>query len=63
MLIRDKAGTIRTYAYLISVELQDGETTPEAVVNALSDSLNFKEGVGKVDVENLGEITIYEDKA
>ena len=63
MLTRDKAGAIRTYAYLISVELQDGETTPEAVVNALSDSLNFKEGVGKVDVENLGEIDVYEDKA
>ena len=62
MLIRDKTGVIRTYAFILSVELQDGETTPEAVVNALSDSLNFKEGVGRVEIENLGELDVYEDR-
>ena len=61
MLIRDKTGALRTYAFLLSVELQDGEIMPEAVVNALSDSLNFKEGVGQVLIENLGELDVYED--
>ena len=62
MLIRDKTGVIRTYAFILSVELQDGDITPEAVANALSDSLNFKEGVGRVEIENLGELDVYEDR-
>ena len=59
MLTRGKSGAIRTYGFLISLEIQDGETTPEKAANLLADSLTFHEGIGQVDIEQLGEIDIY----
>lgn len=53
----------RDHAFLIAVELED-TTSPEDVSNKLAGSLTWVEGVGKVDVEHLGEITSYnEDEA
>lgn len=59
MLQRKPSGNapLRQWAYLIAVEIEDGEITPEQVSMRLSDALSFVEGIGTVDVDQLGEIT------
>ena len=52
---------MRSIAFLVGVEYEDGETTPEQIANRLGDALTWVEGVSTVDVESLGEIQTYED--
>lgn len=51
----------REYAYLLSVEVQDGGPTEHRIVCALSDSLRFVEGAGAVDVTCLGLLETEEE--
>ena len=53
----DGNGTIRLYGFLVGIEIEEGETTPEHVANRLADSVSFIEGVGRCNIESLGEIT------
>ena len=52
---------LRSYAFLIGVEYEEGEVSPEQMANKLSDALSWVEGVSSVDVESLGEIQTYDD--
>ena len=53
MLQRTNVPT-REYAYLLSIEVQDGGPTEHQIVCALSDALRFMEGTGTIDVTCLG---------
>lgn len=47
------------YGMLVGVELDPNDkTTPELVGERICESLGFMEGVGQVDCENLGVITV-----
>lgn len=51
-------GRLRTYAYLVAAEIEDHSlTSPDTAAMKLGDALIWAEGVGKVDVELLGELT------
>ena len=52
---------LKSCAFLIGVEYEEGEVTQEQMANRLSDALSWVEGVSTVDVESLGEIQTYED--
>ena len=60
MLQRKPEGNapIRTYGFLVGVEIEDEEATPEEVAMKISDALTFMEGTGAVEVSVLGEIDI-----
>ena len=59
---------VSTWGYLISVELEDTgeqsvtEKLAAAVAMRLTDAPSFMEGVGKVEVEILGKLDLYEEK-
>lgn len=48
--------------FLVGVELVESQITPEQVAAKLADSLAWTEGVGNVDVEQLGEIEIVDEQ-
>lgn len=63
MLRRGKDGNIQTFGYLISVEIAiDDSTTPEQVALRLPDAVTWMDGVGAVDVENLGRVNVYPEE-
>lgn len=45
----------REYAYLVSIELED-DVPPESMINKLSDAVIWVEGVGRTDIEFLGQL-------
>lgn len=51
----------QTLAFLISVEMVETQVTTEDISNQLLGSLNFTEGVGKVELECLGVIPEYDE--
>lgn len=61
MLRRGVDETTSTHGFLIAIELSDSEPgLSEAVAIRLADGPSFMEGVGKVDVEHLGKLDIYD---
>lgn len=50
---------VKAEAFLVAVEYEVGEITPEAIALRLNDSLTWIEGIATVEVERLGEITTY----
>lgn len=54
---------LRTFGFLLSAEIEQGETTPEQVAVRLADALTFVEGVGNVQCELLGEIDVLDGDA
>lgn len=56
-----KEPKLHTYGFLIGVELEAGVLTAEQAALRLGDALSFVEGVGRVDVDCLGEIEAYEE--
>lgn len=52
---------LKLFGFLVGIEIQDGITTAERVADALADACSWVEGVGKVDVECLGQIEIIND--
>ena len=62
MLSSGKAIPTTTWGYLVAVELEDGgHMTPEGIRERLTDAPAYMEGVGKIDVELLGKLDIYEE--
>ncbi len=60
MLRRGRDENLKTYGFLVSAELAEGGSTSlGSVANRLVDGLTFMEDIGAVDVEILGEITLY----
>lgn len=61
MLQRKPSGTgkITSWGLLVGIEIEDGETTAEQVAARVQDALTWMEGVGAVQIEVLGEITVY----
>lgn len=52
--------TIKTYGYLIAIELEDGAPTSlEAIRDRLAGAATFMEGTGKIDCELLGVVDCY----
>jgi len=61
MLQRD-GGPINLFGFLVGVEIEEGgSTTPEQVTMRLADGLSWMEGIGKVEVENLGKIEVVDE--
>ena len=52
----------RSWGFIVSVEIEDGMTTPEQVAARIHDGLSFMEGTGAVLVDALGEIEEYEEE-
>lgn len=62
MLQREgRGGSLTSYAYLVSVEIEDGVAEPSKVAEAMADALRWIEGVGAVDVDNLGRMDVESD--
>lgn len=57
----NKEPVTSVYGYLVSVEIEDGVTSPEAVTAKLADSVTWVEGVGDVTVDLLGRIDVVGD--
>ena len=51
---------MKTYGFLIALEAEEGVDLESARL-AFCDANRFREGVGKVEVEMLGEISCYEN--
>ena len=52
---------LKTYGFLLAVKAQEGVNL-KYVKERLAGSITFVEGVGKVEVELLGEIDCYDEK-
>lgn len=50
--------SVKTYAFLLAVEIEDGGPAYDKIIERLAGSLSFMEGVGRVDAEALGEIDV-----
>ena len=50
----------RIFGFLLGIELEEG-TDIDQIVNALSDSVKFREGVGDMTVDILGEIEFVDE--
>lgn len=59
MIERDK-GPTKTYGFLLAVELQPHASLDDVKFH-LADAVAWKEGCGRVDVESLGELAVYEE--
>lgn len=57
-----EGGPLKTFGYLIAVEVESTAPSQEFIQMKLVDSLGFVEGVGKVEAEPLGEIPVYEEQ-
>lgn len=55
MLYRN-SGPTKAYSFLVTIELEDGVTSPETIMNRLSDAVSFMDGCSVLDVENFGTI-------
>ena len=54
-------GKLVEHGFLISVEIEEGgRFTSETVALKLADSLVWCEGIGTVDVEELGAVEVYD---
>ena len=51
-----------TLGFLVAVEIQEGADNVTFLRQRLADALTWVEGVGKVEVEVLGEIDCYEEQ-
>ena len=51
--------TVKTYGFLLAVKAQEGVNL-EYVSERLTGSITYIEGVGKVEIESLGEIDCYD---
>ena len=51
------SGPTRVYSMLVTVEIEDGVTSPEHVMNRLADGISYIEGVNVLDVDNYGTLT------
>lgn len=60
MLQRDD-GPTSTYGYLVAVEVAKGKGDPAAVALRLAEGLTWMEGIGTVDVEQMGEIEVIDE--
>ena len=49
------------HAFLVAIEVQEGGPTHEQIELKLADSVAWVEGVGRVDVNYLGEMEVGED--
>jgi hypothetical protein len=59
-MLQHGSGPAHLYGFLIGVEIQAGSpTTPEIVTRLLSEWLQYMSGIGKAEVESLGEIPVY----
>jgi hypothetical protein len=65
MLRREsQKGDVVIHGFLLGVEVEEnGPTSPEQIAARLADSLAFMEGIGKVDVEVLGKVELYDAEA
>lgn len=52
--------TLVTEGFMIAVEVEDG-TSVGHMKNKLADALTWVEGVGKVDVDYMGRISVYNE--
>lgn len=52
---------LKLVGFLVGLELQDGLVDIEYIENALAGACQWIEGVGKIDVECLGEIEIVNE--
>ena len=62
-MLQSKSGQsapISVHGFLVGVEIEEGTIDPEKVALRLAEGLTFMEGVGKVDVEHLGAIDVYD---
>ena len=63
MLQRDETGKpepeIQLHGFVVGAEMIES-VSPQAVVNKLSDALQFVEGVGRIDVQYLGPIELVD---
>ena len=63
-MLKDKTqphGRLIEHGFLISVEIEErGRFTSEKVALKLADALAFCEGIGTVDVEELGAVEVYD---
>lgn len=53
---------LRTYGFLVGIELDLDDTSPDQVALKLGDACTFMEGAGAAQVECLGEIADYDDE-
>lgn len=61
MLSRNR-GKLTTYAYLVAVELEEGgPIAPARAAEKLKEGLWWSEGVGQIDVDELGKIEVVDE--
>lgn len=47
---------ITLHGFLVGVEIEEGETTPDKVVARIQDALTWVNGIANTDCEYLGQI-------
>lgn len=59
-MLKPDAGPTETYAFLLAVAIEKGGlTSEEQVLDRLKGSLYWMEGIGEVEAESLGIVTMY----
>jgi hypothetical protein len=64
-LLKNKDSTVHEEGFLIAVEIEEPAgiyATSEAISDHIKESLNWIEGVGRVDTHYLGPIETIEDE-
>lgn len=51
---------MRTYGFLVGVEIEGDNPNLEAITLKLADACTFVDGVATIDVESLGEVDVYD---
>ena len=62
-MLRQEKGDkpVKLWGFLCGVEIAEGGPTTEYICNKLADSIQYVEGVGRIDVECLGEVETEEE--
>jgi len=59
-MLKPEAGPVQTFAFLLAVQIEEnGLTSEEQVLERLKGSLYWMEGIGEVEAESLGIVTMY----
>jgi len=59
MLVGDKDTEVKTYGFLIAVEVEP-KVDHNKLILKLMEGPRFMEGIGHIDIEELGEVEVVE---
>lgn len=56
-MLQKNGKDVKTHGFICAIEIEEGRNIMD-IVNRLGESVMWMEGIGEIDVEHLGEITV-----